>query len=90
MKDFTTHPKNLIIGKSQCCDANTATIPACFGDPSITICTNCHTETTINWKPVYENVGQGTWRKIEYPVKSKDSIEIIANEPPKLISEDGK
>jgi hypothetical protein len=85
MKEFTSHPKNLVIGKSQCCDANTAIIPACLGDPSMTICTNCCHETITNWKPVYENVGQGTWRKIEYPVKSKDAIEIVSNETPKQI-----
>lgn len=68
-----THPKNLIIGKTKCCGSKWTTIPACMGDPSFTMCVSCNKEinpkTDIEWKPMYENVGQGTWRKIDYNKK---------------------
>jgi hypothetical protein len=60
------HPKNLQIGSTDCCNGKWATIPACMGDPVMTICTTCHNHCTITWRPMYENVAPGTWRKIDY------------------------
>lgn len=51
---------------SKCCNAKTATIPACFGDPSFTICAKCNKEAEIILLPVYEKISRGCFRPIEY------------------------
>lgn len=76
------HPKNLQKGTSDCCGGKFGTIPACFGDPQMTLCLTCNTECKVIWKPMYENVGQGTWRLIEH--KPFGHAEIVE---PKLLKE---
>lgn len=52
---------------SKCCNAKVLSIPACFGDPSITLCDKCMKDCERVWRPLYEKVGTGTYRRIEYP-----------------------
>lgn len=51
---------------SECCNAKTTTIPACFGDPSFTICNNCNKGAKTILRPVYEKIGKGHYREIKY------------------------
>lgn len=52
---------------SDCCSSRVSTIPACFGDPEITICTKCNTFCNVQMLPVFEEISRGTYRKIHYP-----------------------
>lgn len=69
MKQKTVHPKNMQLRISDCCNAQTNSVQACFGDPEIVICPVCNHITTVTWKPMYFEVSRGTWRKIEYKPK---------------------
>jgi hypothetical protein len=57
------------IGLSICCNAPTNTIPPSLGEPEFVICSHCNTETERVWKPIFEKVAQGTYRKIKYEIK---------------------
>lgn len=56
---------------SKCCEALVNTIPACFGDPEITVCSICHRSCTVELKPVYEKMSPGVYRPINYKNKDK-------------------
>ena len=68
MKTYNPN-SNPEVGLSTCCNAPTNTIPACFGDPQFTICSHCHTESEMVWKPMYEMISNGHYRKINYELK---------------------
>lgn len=72
MRTYNPHTKPHI-GLSECCNANTTTIPACFGDPVIVICNHCNKETTQIWKPLYEEIAKGHFRKIEYALNTESA-----------------
>jgi len=61
---------NLEISLSNCCNAITNTIPACFGDPALTFCSECKTECQSEWKPVWEKTGPGSYKRINYELKN--------------------
>lgn len=69
MKTYNPHTEPQI-GLSECCNAKTTTIPPCFGDPAITICNHCNKGTKIIWKPLYEMISKGHYRKIDYKINS--------------------
>lgn len=70
MKNKTSHAKNLQIRLSQCCTGKTYTIPACFSEPAFTFCDTCKTQCDVVWLPLYQEVGKGTWRKIDYSLQT--------------------
>jgi hypothetical protein len=38
-------------------------------EPDIVLCMHCRKECTRQWKPVWEQVSKGTYRRIEYNLK---------------------
>ena len=80
MKMHTEHPKNMMTVLSNCCNAKTSTVPACFGEPTMSFCNCCNTQCELVWKPMYENVAKGTYRKIEYPITPKKDNEDADNQ----------
>ena len=58
-------------GLSVCCNAPTNTIPASMGEPSLTFCSHCKAETKIVWKPMFERISKGHYRKIYYELTNK-------------------
>lgn len=69
MKTYNPH-HNMQVGLSDCCNAPTNTIPPSLGDPALTFCSHCHTESKIVWKPMYEQVSKGHFRPIKYEIKT--------------------
>jgi hypothetical protein len=67
MKTYNPHTEPHFV-LSECCNAKTTTIPACFGDPEFTICNNCNKEAKTILKPVYEKISRGVYREIKYDV----------------------
>ncbi len=66
MKNRDVVDVNSEIGISSCCGKPTITFPAIMGEPCIIFCTKCNTECERTWMPQYENVSNGTYRKIIY------------------------
>lgn len=69
MKIEVIHPKLLGRMRSICCNADTNIFPACLGDPSFRVCSNCNSEWEAIWMPSYKEVSKGTWRKIDYSIQ---------------------
>jgi hypothetical protein len=65
------------VGKSDCCNAQVKCVPGFFADPSFNFCTACNTECQIVWKPIFEKVGKGCYRKIIYEINMSDKFEKI-------------
>lgn len=72
--DPATNPE---VGLSNCCNAPSRTIPPSFGDPSMALCSNCFQSCFRIWKPMFEMVQKGVYRRIEYAVIPKE----VSNTP---------
>ena len=62
---------NPTVAKSKCCNADCGRAPASFGETSWVYCTNCNTQCEYEFKPIFEKISQGTYRKIIYSIKPK-------------------
>ncbi len=77
MKKITTHIKYETTCLSNCCNSSvTALEPMTFYMMVKKIkqkieCDHCKKECQDNWVPVYEYIGEGSYRKIVYTIKTK-------------------
>ena len=59
---------NAQIALSKCCNAPTHIFPASLGEKSFPVCSHCNKETEIVYKPRFELISKGHWRRIKYTI----------------------
>ena len=59
---------NAQIALSKCCNAPTHIFPASLGEKSFPVCSHCNKETVRMWKPRFEKVDKGVYRRIVYKI----------------------